>query len=652
MRYIGSKLNLLEAIEQVIGKHATGQEAVFVDLFAGTNVVGRYFKTKYGVISNDMLYFSYLNAKATIENNKALSFTKLTDLGISSPLDYLQKLGDAAATGKSVGYYERSYSPTGGAMYFTVENAKRIDVIRDTIQEWRNKELLTETEHAYLVSSLIEAIPYISNITGTYGAFLKKWDKRALKPLSLRPLVVTNNQRVNRSYNVDSNQLVTQLEADIVYIDTPYNNRQYASNYHVIENIARHTKPELKGTSRIFDWSTLKSDYATKKNAFAAMEDLISKVKAEHVVISYSNEGIIPEEQFEELLKKYSIDNTVEVIKLPYRKYKSKVSSAHDNLYEIIYYISTSKSREKSPDVQMNQAQNEWAAPINSYIKSPVNYVGGKFRLLNQLLPHFPQDIDTFVDLFSGGANVGINVPARKHIFNDMNYIINDMFRAMISSDPDDLVKEIRKTIVEHGLSKTDEESYRKFRDLYNSDPDPIKLYVLSSFSYNYQFRFNNDLKYNNPFGRNRSQFSDSMEKNLRRFIQRVQSMDAVFVDGYFEDFDYSQLNRRDFVYLDPPYILTTGSYNDGNRGFRNWGTPQEEAMYEVLRDLNDRGIRFALSNVLKHKGKSHELLKEFVATEGFYVYDLDFSYNNSSYNTKSRNGSREVLVTNYLSPK
>lgn len=652
MRYIGSKTNLLKEIEQIINEYITGEETSFADLFAGTNTVGRYFKPRYQIISNDLLYFSYLNAKATIENNQVLEFNGLKTLGIDRPLDHLQEKAEAAISNTKIGYYEKSYSPTGGAMYFTVENAIRIDTIRESIKVWDNKGLLSETENAYLVTSLIEAIPFISNITGTYGAFLKKWDRRALNPLTLQQPLVIDNHRPNKSYNLDSNRLAQSLEADIVYIDTPYNNRQYAPNYHVLENIARHTKPELKGTTRIFDWAPLKSDYATKKNAFTAMEDLISKIKAPHVVISYNNEGIIPENQFEEMLRKYDLQGSVQVKKLPYRKYKSKVPSAQEDLHEIIYYISTAPLRKKEALISQRAISSQWAAPKHSYVKSPLNYVGGKYRLLNQLLPHFPQEIDTFVDLFSGGANVGINTPAKRHIFNDMNYIINDMFRAMIAADPDELVQRIKQTIERAGLSKTNEEAYKKFRDDYNAKPDPIDLYILSSFSYNYQFRFNNDLKYNNPFGRNRSQFSLSMETNLRRFIERAQTLNATFIDGYFEDFDYSQLSSKDFVYLDPPYILTTGSYNDGNRGFRNWTEKQEQAMYEVMKNLNARGIRFALSNVIEHKGKRHELLERFVASEGLTVINLDFHYNNSSYNTKDKSGSREVLVINYPSPK
>ncbi|HCT0318161.1 TPA: DNA adenine methylase, partial [Staphylococcus pseudintermedius] len=127
----------------------------------------------------------------------------------------------------------------------------------------------------YLVSSLIEAIPYISNITGTYGAFLKHWDKRALNKLEIKPLTIINNGYNNKSYNQDANILVKNIKSDITYIDTPYNNRQYASNYHLLENIARNTKPKLNGKTKIFDWSFLKSKYSMKSKAFDSLEDLI-----------------------------------------------------------------------------------------------------------------------------------------------------------------------------------------------------------------------------------------------------------------------------------------------------------------------------------------------------------------------------------------
>src|SRR5699024_5120750 len=125
-----------------------------------------------------------------------------------------------------------------------------IDFIREKLDEWKKNIWITEEEYYYLLSSLIESIPYVSNITGTYGAFLKHWDKRALKSLELVPLEVKDNKKKNIAYNQDANELIKELSADIVYIDTPYNTRQYASNYHVLENIATNQHPTLKGKTK------------------------------------------------------------------------------------------------------------------------------------------------------------------------------------------------------------------------------------------------------------------------------------------------------------------------------------------------------------------------------------------------------------------
>ena len=137
------------------------------------------------------------------------------------------------------------------------------------------------------------------------------------------------------------------------------------------------------------------------------------------------------------------------------------------------------------------------------------------------------------------------------------------------------------------------------------------------------------------------------MKENLCYFTQRLKGLNATFTDNFIHEFDISELNTQDFVYLDPPYLITTGSYNDGNRGFQDWGEEQELEMYQVILRLNEKGIRFALSNVLEHKGKSHDMLKDFISKHGFKVHYLDFHYGNASYNT-SKQESVEVLITNY----
>ncbi len=280
-------------------------------------------------------------------------------------------------------------------------------------------------------------------------------------------------------------------------------------------------------------------------------------------------------------------------------------------------------------------------------IKSPLNYVGGKYKLLPQIIPLFPKDIELFVDLFSGGANVGINVKAKNYWFNDMNDKVNEMFRYFLTQDPEKLINDIDDIIFKWNLSKTNQEAFLLFRDYYNSNPSPLYLYVLVAYSYNYQIRFNNSMKYNNPFGKNRSQFTTKMRSNLIKFVKRLNEINPTFTDYLFEDLNLSNLKTNDFVYLDPPYLITKASYNDGNRGFTNWDEGQELKMYELLNQLTSKSIRWAMSNVLENKDKKHTLLENFIESEGVEVHILNYNYNNSSYNSKSM-GSKEVLITNY----
>lgn len=155
-------------------------------------------------------------------------------------------------------------------------------------------------------------------------------------------------------------------------------------------------------------------------------------------------------------------------------------------------------------------------------------------------------------------------------------------------------------------------------------------------------------MKFNNPFGKNRSSFSKNMEEHLRMFVNKLHTIDAEFTDKLFDQFDTSILSSKDFVYMDPPYLITTGNYNDGNRGFLNWGVKQEKSMYQLMDNLTSRHIKFALSNVLNHKGRSNDLLKEYINARNYItVTHLNYTYRNSSYNTKNEE-SDEVVITNY----
>ena len=283
----------------------------------------------------------------------------------------------------------------------------------------------------------------------------------------------------------------------------------------------------------------------------------------------------------------------------------------------------------------------------NKLIKSPMNYIGGKYKLLPQILPLFPKNINTFVDMFCGGLNVGINVRSNKIIANDYNHFIIDIFKEFKEKSKEEVLKHIEGRIKEYKLSKTNEEGFIKFREFYNNNKTPLDLYTLVCFSYNYQYRFNNKLDYNNPFGRNRSQFSEELKKKLEIFLDELKEKDIkITCQDYINFYDY-EYEKDDFVYCDPPYLITTGSYNDGNRGFKNWGEKEEKELLEFLDNLNSLNVKFALSNVLEHKGLENNILKEW--TKKYNIHYLNYNYNNCNYHSKNKNYKTiEVLITNY----
>ena len=650
MRFIGSKNALLENIEYVINENTEGNEHILCDLFSGTAVVAQHFKNRYKIISNDFMYFSYVIQKAVIENNKIPKYENLKKVGVENPYQFLEE--SVCSEVKENFFITKNYSPYEDCkrMYLSVENAIRIDYIRNMIESWKDNNLLTEEEYFHLLAGLVEGVPYVSNITGTYGAYLKDWDKRAYKNFEMVRLNVENNGFKNECYNENANNLISEIQGDILYLDPPYNTRQYAPNYHLLETISQYDYPEIKGVTGMRNYDGQKSDFCKKSMALIAFEDIIKQADFENIVVSYSNEGVMKLEEIEKVLKKYGIKETYKRYDVPYRKYKSKIYNVEKVLYESIFFIKKDVKRDCKMFIERDvfnctPKPNALKASGKKYIKSPLNYIGGKHKLLPQIIPLFPKDIDTFVDLFSGGANVGINVNANKVIFNDINTKIIEMFESFKSLEINDILKQIDFNIKSYQLSKTNEEGFLNFRNKYNEKPDPIDLYTLACYSFNYQFRFNNRHKYNNPFGRNRSQFSERMKENLISFVSKLKSMNTEFFSKDFMEIDLTSLNPQDFVYCDPPYLITVGTYNDGKRGFKNWSEEEEEALYCLLDDLNKRNIRFAFSNVIKHKGQTNEKLLKW--SEKYKVVHLNSNYANSSYNTK-REESDEVLIMNY----
>ena len=286
-----------------------------------------------------------------------------------------------------------------------------------------------------------------------------------------------------------------------------------------------------------------------------------------------------------------------------------------------------------------------------NYICSPMNYIGGKYKLLSQILPLIPKKVETFVDLFCGGANVGVNMTANEIIFNDNLVYLIDLYRTFLQNNIEDTLLYIEDRIDEFALSLTNQEGYLKLREEYNTCRKSLDLFVLIAYSFNHQIRFNNNHQFNCPFGKERSCYNARTKSNLIHFINALKNKKVGFTSSNFDDFNYTLLKSGDYVYADPPYLITTGSYNDGKRGFTGWNEDSEIRLLDILKNLDKKNVLFGLSNVLIHKGKTNKILQTWIEENGYYVNYLSKDYSNCNYHTldKSKNTTVEVLVTNYI---
>lgn len=278
------------------------------------------------------------------------------------------------------------------------------------------------------------------------------------------------------------------------------------------------------------------------------------------------------------------------------------------------------------------------------YVKSPLNYTGGKYKLLPQLLELFPKQVNTFVDLFAGGGNVSVNVKAEKVVFNDLMWQVPEMLQEFKKIGVEESLRKIDEYISSYDLSKENKEGYLALRELYNKGKsDPLMLYTLICYSFNNQIRFNNKGAYNMPFGKDRSSFNPTLREKFITFVQRLQSMEIQFSSKDFRELDLDTLGENDFVYCDPPYLITVASYNENG----GWGEQAERDLLAKLDTLDKAGVKFGLSNVFESKGKENIILKEWA--KGYKVHYLDHTYSNCSYHKKDKQSKDiEVFITNY----
>jgi len=616
MRYIGNKNKILNYIETLISdKKINKENYTFCDAFSGTATVGNYFKDKFKIIANDNLYTSYIMSQARL-NTPDLKFELLGQ-------DPFVLFNDEA--NKLEGFIYKNFSPGGSErQYFSSENASRIDFIRTKIEYWYNHDKLTRNEYFYLIACLIESVSKVANVAGVYGSYLKMWDPRAVKPLKFIHVEQLKETALyeNEVYNKNIEELINDISGDILYLDPPYTKNQYSIQYHLLETIALYDEPELKGKTGARDTSKQTSKFSKPGEVHIEFEKIIAKAKFKYIILSYSSDGIMSKEYIESVFKRYGKAETYEFRKFTYKQYLNSKAEKDEKHCEYLFYI-----EKKDRDEEVNYA-------------SPLNYIGGKADMINFIKSNSPKNIDRFIDIFGGGFNVGINFNAEQIIYNDCNFKVKELLEMFRNIETIDLYKYITNMIKKYKLEKGDKESYLKIRELYNSQDKDLRdsrlLYLLILFGYQQQIRFNSSYDYNNPVGQ--AGFNDKILEKIISYCRNLKEKNVVFMSEDFENM-WEHINKNTFIYLDPPYLITLGSYNDGKRGFNGWDEKEELRLLKFLNKLNSKGIKFMLSNVLEHKEKKNEILIEWIKENNYRVIE---------YKEKARKNRKEVLIVNY----
>jgi adenine-specific DNA-methyltransferase len=308
MNYIGSKSKLSKFIKAEI-KAVVGEtkDKIFCDLFAGTGAIGRAFKLdSKKVIANDIEYYSFVLNRNYIGNHERLDWHE--------HIDELNKLDGVD------GFIYKHYcaGSESGRQYFSDENGRRIDAIRQKIEGWKNTKYITDNQYYYLLTILLEHGDAVANTASVYGAFLKQLKRSALKPLWLRPIPFDVNDAEHEVFNADANEVIKEIEGDILYLDPPYNGRQYGANYHLLNTIARYDNFIPSGKTGLRNY--VRSLWCQKNSIEDSFDSLIKSANFKFVFLSYNNEGLMPPETIKQIMSKYG---RYEVRETEYQRFKA-----------------------------------------------------------------------------------------------------------------------------------------------------------------------------------------------------------------------------------------------------------------------------------------------------------------------------------------
>ena len=609
---------MVEEIDSFIESRVESEESLTLfDAFCGTGAVSDRLKNKFNLVINDNLKWATVYTAGRLY----ASSCHFERLGFD-PFAFLNQSDE-----KVQGFIYKNYAPTESSrMYFTPENAARIDYFRKQIEEWHKNKLLSEAEYMLLLASLVESVSRVSNTAGVYGAFLKKWDGRALKPIEfIKPAYNACDSLNIKIYNDKTENIISDVKCDILYLDPPYTQNQYGTQYHLLETLILNDHPSVSKVTGSRPVMPMRSDWSKEYKAHILLDRIIANTTARYIVMSYNNDGLMSKEYIEAVMKRYGKPETYCCKKISYKKYQNWKSQNHKEHFEYLFFV-------------------EKKDPADVVYESPLNYIGSKARVIPAIRENLPSDIDDFIDAFGGGFNVGINIRSESVVYNEYNHFVKELIESFWQYDTFSYIVYMKKMIRRFELEPGRKDAYLNVRDYYNSLPedkrDPRLLLVVILYSFQQQIRFNSNRGFNNPVGMR--WFNDNLLEKLVSFSRRIKELNVCFsCADYTDTFRYVD-DGHTFVYLDPPYMLTNGSYNDGKRGFKGWDVSQEAALFEFLDKLNHEGSRFMLSYVLEHKGKVNQNLVNWTQDNHYHIIELGDILGISGSRRK------EILVTNY----
>lgn len=614
MRFIGNKdLIAPEIFSLLKEKNLLNKDLTFFDAFCGTGAVSDALKDSFDLVINDLLEWCVVYTAGRICSSNC----RFDKLGFD-PIEFFNSNNK-----KTEGFFFRNYSPGNSKrMFFSPNNAARIDYFRETIESWKSTSKISNEEYNFLLACLIESISKVANTAGVYGAFLKHWDSRSTQSIKFCKVPTKNSkQKKVLTFNKKIEDIIEDVNCDILYIDPPYTQNQYGTQYHLIETLVLNDQPTISKITGSRSTAPMRSDWSKNYKAHILLDKVLSKTRAKYILFSYSPDGFISKDFIDASLKRYGKPETYVCKKISFKKYKNFKSRGPKDHYEYLFFI-----EKKSADQVIYEA--------------PLNYIGSKAKLIPIIKKNLPSNFNLVIDAFGGGLNVGINIDAKKIIYNDINHFVKDLVQSFRTCDTYQYLLYTKNIIKRYGLEKSKAESYLKARTHYNSLPlgkrDSRFLFAILLYGYNQQIRFNGGYSFNNPVGMR--WFNNKVLEKMISFSRIIKEKNIVFECKDYGDL-HKEIKKETFVYLDPPYMLTTGSYNDGKRGFKDWNPNTEKELLNFIDTLNKKGHFFMLSYILENKGKINTQISSWIEEKKYRVINV------GNIPGISR---KEVLIVNY----